>query len=462
MKQLFRGLLLLLSWNYTIAFAEQDSMVLSSERFLNLVRLYHPVGKQAELIQMSGDATMLKARGGFDPKLSFSNNQKYYNETNYFNMMSGGISIPTLFGLEFKGGMDRNNGAYINPENNLPSAGLAYAGVTLTLGQGLLIDERRMSLRQAELFQKSSKAERILMINDLLFEAGKYYWEWYAAYHNYAIYKDAFKAAQERLESVKLSSQLGDRPYIDTLEAFIQVNERQFSLIQSEMEYKNKSIQLSYYLWDENGQPLQLDPRVKAPEVQTIIESDALTLPDTGVWRSHPMLQVVDLKIQTLIVERQWKREQLKPILNLNYQPYLSSNTLNTYSMNDYKFGIGFKMPVLLRKERGDLKITNFKLMQATWDRSLKTQQLWNYNMTAMNEFNYTFELINQYRGTVQAYSVLLDAERNIFTIGESSLFMINSREMSYISAKIKLIDVIVKNKKAELNVLYMSGILGN
>jgi hypothetical protein len=39
---------------------------------------------------------------------------------------------------------------------------------------------------------------------------------------------------------------------------------------------------------------------------------------------------------------------------------------------------------------------------------------------------------------------------------------MINSREMSYINAQLKLNDIYFKNKKAKIDLLYSMGILAN
>ena len=44
--------------------------------------------------------------------------------------------------------------------------------------------------------------------------------------------------------------------------------------------------------------------------------------------------------------------------------------------------------------------------------------------------------------------------------IGKTSLFMINSREMSYINAQLKLNEIINKNKKAALDAEYSFGLL--
>ncbi len=434
--------------------------ILSPERFMNLVRQYHPMVRQADLKLEMGQANLLKARGGFDPKLGFGLNQKQYTGKEYFNLMNGTISIPTYFGLELKGGYDRNQGLYLNPENSLPSSGLTYAGLSFTLGQGLLIDERRAALKQAQIYKNSTQSERAIMLNNLMYEAGKAYWDWFSSYHSLEVYKDAYQASIERLESVRQFAFLGDRPFIDTLEAYIQKNEREFSLIQAKLDFTNKTIELSNYLWTEELLAVELEATTRAPGFEEYKLPENMLLPDSTMWMRHPELIFTQLKIQNLQIERKWKAEQIKPVLNLAYQPYFTNSTVGSYSMNDYKFGITFKMPLLLRKERGDLKLAEFKIKEATWDFTLKQQQIRTKNLTAINEFSATFELINQYTLTVDAYGRLLDSEKSIFQAGESSLFMINARELSYISARLKLIDVVVKNRKAILGANYAAGLL--
>ena len=49
-----------------------------------------------------------------------------------------------------------------------------------------------------------------------------------------------------------------------------------------------------------------------------------------------------------------------------------------------------------------------------------------------------------------------------MFNNGESSLFMVNAREMNYIGARIQLLDIQVKNAKSVLGASYAAGILGN
>ena len=82
--------------------------------------------------------------------------------------------------------------------------------------------------------------------------------------------------------------------------------------------------------------------------------------------------------------------------------------------------------------------------------------------MTYVNEWEITKEQADLYAQTVNDYRGLLEGERALFDSGESSLFMVNSRELGYINAQIKLIEILTKNQKAILATRYSLGTLAN
>jgi hypothetical protein len=62
----------------------------------------------------------------------------------------------------------------------------------------------------------------------------------------------------------------------------------------------------------------------------------------------------------------------------------------------------------------------------------------------------------------VSDYERLLNGERQMFDAGESSLFMVNTRESGFIQTQLKYIQLLTKNHKAELALNYNLGILKN
>ena len=67
----------------------------SFQEYLGYVKAYHPLVKQANLILNLGEANLLKARGGFDPKVAVDFNRKKFKDTEYFNELNSTFKIPT-------------------------------------------------------------------------------------------------------------------------------------------------------------------------------------------------------------------------------------------------------------------------------------------------------------------------------------------------------------------------------
>ena len=164
MKNLTLLILLILSPFFAKA---QDTTRLSFEEYMEWVQLYHPVSAQAELNLRLGQMEVRQARGGFDPMIYGNLDKKEYKESTYYDKREAGVSIPTWMGVELNGSFEQNTGVYLNPEATVPSGGLLSAGASLNLGQGLIIDERRAALRQAQIFQQSSEVERTRLLNEL-------------------------------------------------------------------------------------------------------------------------------------------------------------------------------------------------------------------------------------------------------------------------------------------------------
>ncbi len=442
----------------------KTSEQLTYERFFEIVQKDHPIAKQANLKLQLGAAEVQKSRGAFDPKIQGDVGQKYFDGKQYYSLIDGGLKIPTWFGIELGAGYDVNEGVFLNPENSVPDLGLWHAGISIPVGQGLFIDQRRADLRKAQLYQESTEAEQQAMMNELLYEAGKAYWEWYQAFNLIQVYENVLQTSTIRFQGVKQSAALGDRPAIDTLEAGIQVQNRQLLLQQAQLEFKNRSAYLQVFLWAEGRIPLELDPNtIPSLTTETTSRAPSLTLISEmeDLIANHPELILYDLKIDQLEIDQRWKREQLKPVANLKYNSLAENNAdIQVPQLSNYTWGIEVQMPLFLRKERAALEMARIKVQDTSFNMDMKRASLISKAQMAMNEWNTNLSLINLYTQTVQDYLGLLEGERRMFNAGESSLFLINSREMSYISAEIKLIELQTKAEKAALQVQYAAGVL--
>jgi len=462
-------LLIFFSFFKLIIAQNDSSSVLSFDKYMKIVKSYHPIAKQALLAINAADANLLKAKGGFDPKLYYNFDQKSFDDKNYWTLSNGGMYIPTWFGVELKGGLEQNNGVYLNPEEIVPSPGLIYTHISIPIAQNLFIDDRRATLKEAKIMQQASVFEKNQFLNEIMFKAGKAYWDWYLSYNNLLVFKNAVEVAQIRLNAVKQSATLGDRPNIDTLEASIQVQDRLVNYQQAQLEYVSKSFVLSNFLWTEKEEPLQINNKTIPVTANSIYENEPYinnnVLKIDSLLNQHPVLKLYEYKLAELDVEKRYKQERLKPILNVNYNPlFENTNTginANAFS-NNYKWGVNFEFPILIRKQRGDLQLTKIKILETQFDQTNKKNEIKNKINANINEFKISKDQINLFSKTVNDYENLWKAEKTLFETGESSLFMVNSREMAFISAQLKLNEIINKNRKAALEAEFSFGQLNN
>lgn len=452
--------------NAEISFSQNDSARLGFDTFIEMVQQNHPMSKQASLLLDMGEANLRKAKGSFDPVLKSEYNQKQFGGKDYYQLNANQVSVPTPLGLEFKAGYDNNTGLFVNPEDHLPANGLAYAGVAVPIGNGLLFDERRQDVRQAEVYERATALERTLLLNQLIFDASKAYWDWYSAWNTFVIYDESVRLAEFRFRGIRSSYLQGALPAIDTLEAYILVQTREISRNSALIKTQKAKLEASNFLWSDELQPLLLTESSSPIEHEDLnlsqpLEEDLLASVISNLNEAHPKMLLYYNKLENLNFERRMKVEKVKPKLNFNYnflnQP-VNGNPIENYSSNDFKWGFEFSMPLLLRKGRGDLQMTKIKMDQTNLDRQQENLQIRNKIKANQMEINNLFEQIALYRKAVNNYNSMLSAEKRKFEEGESSLFVVNSRENSLITAEIKLIELLGKYQKTHAGLILAVG----
>ena len=424
-----------------------DTLVLRFNEYLGYVKKYHPIAKQAELQIGVGQANLMKARGGFDPKIEVDYDQKKFKGTEYYDRLNTTFKIPTWYGIELKGNFEQNSGEYLNPEATLPPDGLYSAGMSMSLGQGLWINDRMATLKKAKYFRNQSKVDRDLLVNQILYDASLAYFDWLKAYNEALIYQRFLDNTKMRFEGIKRNASTGDIAAIDTVEAKIAMQSRALGLEQVKVGLMKQALVLSNFLWINEGIPMELQPNVipeTAIEAEIDITLEILGKPlDSFSIENHPKLKSLGYKIDGLRVDKQLKTNRLLPKIDVQYN-FLTETPeyIDSFETGQYKGGISFQLPLFLRKERGDLRLAKYKVQEAQYELDNAQIQIKNKILSVYRElesFDSQNLLINEIVGN---YTLLLNAEERKFSFGESSLFLINSRESKLIDAELKKIEV--------------------
>ncbi len=440
--------------------------VLTFEDFIGLVLEHHPMSRQADVKNEYGIANLQKSKGNFDPKLEGNINQKYFKSDKYYNVSNIGLKVPTWYGISFKGGYDMNNGTQLNPERLTPEEGLWYAGVEVSLGKGLIIDKRRAEFKKAQIYAQSAIQERRIMLNDLVLKSGSAYWEWFKSYNKMTVYEKAVANSQEVMDNVRRGALVGDRPFMDTLEAHVQLQTQKFNFLKTEVDYLNSLAYLEIFLWKDGYLPLELDSLTFPPSMYEVDKSTIepeLLLKVDSLKINHPSLLQANYKIESEKITLKLAWENVKPEIDLKYNAINSAefgNPAENYSIENYVWGASFKMPLFLRKERNQIRLSKLKVELKQLDFEMKTQEIGFKIESAINLWQTSNTQIDLWSQTTGDYEILLQNENQLYTIGESSLFKVNSRQKSYIKSELMLIETIKENQKAALKAKYILGIL--
>ncbi|GAB2705505.1 TolC family protein [Mucilaginibacter koreensis] len=434
-----------------------------------MVFKYHPIIKQAALLTDAAKANVMQSLGYFDPNLKANFNQKVFGGYDYYNHWTSELKVPLwLAGADLKVGYDRNVGTYANPETHTSLAGLAGVGLSIPLGQGLIIDARRSTLRQAKIMVQYAEAERVKQINSTWYAIAKDYWNWYYTYRQYVLNREGVELAQRRFDAVSAQTRLGDKASIDSVEAYVTVQDRIIQLEKNKVELQNARLILSNHLWNEQGNPLELPEDAIPQAVDTRFIQVSRIVVDSLVNQAagqHPELVKLRTKGSQLAVEQAYRQELLKPKINISGSLISNRNSFNGYvsdkydfNWNNHKIGLEFAFPLFLRAERGKLREVKIKRRDLEYDLQQSSREIKNNILTSYNDLQAYAAQLRVQQQSINNQQQLVNGENQKFSLGESTLFLINSRETKLIDMRIKYESMVSGYNKALAELYYKAG----
>ncbi len=430
--------------------------------FLQLIDQEHPVGQQLRLLQQKQDAYLMKANGSFDPKLTAWYDQKSFDGKNYYSDIYGELKIPTRLGPELKVAYEHSVGDFLNNRENLPDAGLYQGGIILALGNGLMFDERRYDFQEATIQSDMMGFKQLTLLNKTLFGGLKQFVNWSISVEKYQLYKAFLTIADQRLENIRLGFEVGDIPAVDTIEALANVNSRAQDTTKALLEVARAYQMIENFSWRE-GEPVAMlsgpfdvglmPPNPWSAQV-TFLNQNRATF-----FKSNPELNFLAFEKRQVEIDLKLNKEYLKPTLNLRFNPLVELNNQSglSYQIDDYKLGIDFTYPILNRKYRGARTILEASSGEIEVDRKMIRREVENQIdqlYISLENLQNQFDLLSR---NINNLEKLVLVEREKFAIGESSIFLINSRENKWIEARLKLIALKKELLSTQLEILNLA-----
>ena len=403
---------------------------LSLEQVTDWVMREHPLAIAAAAVEARGPAELLAARGAFDPNVRADFERKEYLGTEYFEYADAGLSWQTPYAVKVETGRQWADGTYFNPERRVPEAGQAYLAVKLPLLQGLITDKYRLGVQQGRLAVDLNRAAAEVIRNELRYDIATAYLSWAYAARILGISRETESLIRQRLADTRQLYLQGDKPAIDTLEAAIGLANQTLLTQQAlvDITVAGQGLRALYFVLPEGAAP---DLRTLRPQLPV----------DTAVLARHPALRELRAAVAQQELQRRLYREYRKPRLDVSYSILGDGfdltpaddpeDSTTDFLTSAYKVGVSFRYPILNRTARGQLQVADLKVAETGAKLEAKRQELdakARANLEAARAFERQLAAVET---LVEQTRALLQAERELFSLGESTQFLLNSREQS-------------------------------
>ncbi|PZP38685.1 MAG: hypothetical protein DI598_20485 [Pseudopedobacter saltans] len=288
-------------------------------------------------------------------------------------------------------------------------------------------------------------------------DAENTYWDWVKNYEIYKLQKSAVEINRKRLELTKKTYEFGERPAIDTVEAASQLQSFELQERNAYLNFVKSTQELQMFLWKDKQDLYEI--------AQLIFPSSSLDehsgysdyefLMQNVLSRqvqNHASLEYYVQKQNILESERRLKWQSFLPKIDFTYNFFNKENYKSDFLPlfdNNFQYGLKLEIPIFQRQARADYEIAKLKISQNQQDSQLKLREVNTKIETYKYEVTNYFSQIDISAKNLNNYKRLLNAEETRFGNGESSLFLINSRENKLLDAREKNIELKAKFLKS-------------
>jgi outer membrane protein TolC len=185
----------------------------------------------------------------------------------------------------------------------------------------------------------------------------------------------------------------------------------------------------------------------------------------TTANKEHPELLLYNYKLDILGVEKKLKFQELLPTVNFRYNQLGKGYTLfktatNPLFENNFQYGLSLSIPLRLSEGRGEYRKAKLKITEAQLQQIQKQLQIENKTRSYFNEL---ITLKGQVALQEKMYAnnlALQKGEEIRFQAGESSLFLIITRENKALESLQKLQELKAKYFKTVAVLQWAAGLL--
>lgn len=409
------------------------AQTISWEEFRQAALERAPEVRIAESKVAEARAKRMSAFAAFEPKLNLSSEGKDYGNDLQYRLDRAEARVGLPGGIDLVGGAAQGTGAFINPERKTPTEGLVNLGISAPLGGALIFSDRQYewgaSSRNLEIAEaKLDRTERKVIL-----DAVKVYAFWQAQSEVQRAVDDALGVAEERLRLVREAFRLGERSEMDTLEAYLSWVDRRADAAK-QLNFTAEALANAEQLLrgaDTNTVNLMGARPQDLPVV--MIRSQGELPPSTDVVPQIPELQMVNsaLRRERLATTTAWAQWLPAPYVDYRMLQWGGS----AWNPEAVQWKVGFTVPLFNQKARAELLGAQARLRAAQADATGTYNQIQVLRRQLSQQVRAMQDEYVALQASETAAYALLQQERRRFALGESTMFILASRETKYLEA---------------------------
>jgi outer membrane protein TolC len=377
-------------------------------------------------------AKRMAAFAAFEPRIDLSSEGKDYGNDLQYRLDRAEARVGLPGGIDLVGGASQATGAFINPERKTPTEGLANFGISAPLGGALIFSDRQYAWGAAsrDLELEEAKLDRVQ--RKVTLDAVKAYTFWQAQSEVQSAVDDALAVAAERLRLVREAFRLGERSEMDTLEAYLSWVDRRADAAKQQNLSAAAVADVERLL--RGAEDISVNVRGVRPEERPVIlgfntqwstaDPGALNVPELAMASAA-------LRRERLATTTAWAQWLPAPYVDYRMIQWGGS----AWNPESVQWKVGLAVPLFNQKARADLAGAQARL-RAAQANATSTQNAVEVLRTQLAQQVQALDSeLKALTASETAAYALLQQERRRFALGESTMFILATRESKYLES---------------------------
>lgn len=333
------------------------------------------------------------------------------------------------------------------------SAGEASIGVKLSLLKGRDTDERRTAVRNARLDIERWETDYLLGVNKLLYSASMTFLDWYESYLKIERLEALRRTLEKQKTALAKKVEQGDEARV-TLQAF-EANLLEIDLLHAAEQQKLQSSTTKLYYYVPPQWIARFEPALGSDNWPFQINPTRMADLKSQLSR-HPLTEDLTLALEQQRNKQRLASNNLLPKLDVKAELARDMGTgPDSLAQTDTKVGLSFSYPLGNRQARAKAASAQAKYKELEF-KLLDTEQKLNQQFeTAVAQWQQSTKLSELNAKAATLADRLQAVEKTRFDAGDTDIFVLNARQITFIKAQLKLIAARVDERRAQLSLYY-------